>query len=124
MNKRSEEVSIASVSNADVKTARVTPYIKADKVNRFHAIGQITAAESGKYTQVRFLQATDSSGTGAKLAGTATQTVDAREVQADLYADDLDSANGFIWVAAEVITNNSSATPGSATLMGDQRRYN
>lgn len=123
-----ENAVAAAVSNADVTTERISSYVSVANVRRLYAIAAVMATlGSGKTFTVQLKQATDSSGTSAKNLGTATVLTDATAAQTaevDAFAEDLDLANGFNYVALSIVSNNASGVGGWGRLITDHSRYN
>lgn len=112
----------AGVSNADIVTRRTSPYVLASEASRIVASMTTEAATVGKTATVSLLQATDAAGSGAKDLGTAVVKTSASGAQkllgmAEAGPNDMDHANGFLYVAATVISNDTSPLVGSVQLI-------
>lgn len=129
MKTLTEEIDVVlGVTPQDIGTADVTgAYVAVGGYTRILATlitASLTAAETAT---VELLQATDSSGTGAKAlaaAVTATAPTGNGVVIAEVGSliDDLDSNNGFAYVAVKV-TCSEDAKVGAATLALGGKRY-
>ena len=129
MNKLTEQIDVVlGVTPQDIGTADVTgAYVAVGNYREVLATlitGSLTAT---KVATVELLQATDSSGTGAKALATAVSAtaptgngVVIAEVGASV--DSLDSNNGFAYVAVKV-TCDEAGKLGAATLALGGKRY-
>jgi len=115
-----------AIYNVDITTDRTSDYRSALGYDQFVA-HLVTATElaSGEVATVQFMQATDSSGTGAKVLGSATTYTapvagGAADITAQIYQDQLDTANDFDHIAVKVTSDKSGAVVGYANLiLGD-----
>jgi len=130
MEKLIEEVKfVNAVNSADIDTADVTStYVDAKDFKQITGSAQCEALTVGKILTVQLLQATDSSGTGAKVLGTAvTYTAPTGGgrgvVQQHAYTAELDNENGFRYVAVRVGTDLGSAVVGSAQILLSEPSY-
>lgn len=129
MKTLSEEIDVVlGVTPQDIGTADVTGgYVAVGSYTKMMATlvtASLTAAETAT---VELLQATDSSGTGAKAlatAVTATAPVGNGVVIAEVEAnvDEIDSNNSFAYVAVKV-TCSEATKVGAATLALGGKRY-
>jgi len=118
---------VAAVAPQDIGTADVTgAYVAVGNYRIILATLITEALTDTKLATVELLQATDSSGTGAKaLVSAVTSVADGAvaviaEVGADI--DDLDSNNDFAFVAVKV-TCDEAGKLGAATLALGGKRY-
>ena len=127
MTKLSQEsVAYIGARSADIVTPATGIYVSVGTARRIYAAAIAAAAlGSGKTLTVQLKQATDSSGTSAKNLGSAVTVAEPTvPVEAEAFADQLDTANGFGYVAVTISSNNGSAVAGAAVLLLDQNRYN
>ena len=105
--------------------AKTSSYISANKYARIYAVASLGALDSGTET-LQLYQATDSSGTSAKVLGAsaASATNGARiEVQAN--TDAMDTAGGFTFVAVRITDSGAGGTGAlvSAVMFGIDPDY-
>lgn len=129
MNRISEELDIASgVKPQDIGTADVTgAYIHMSGYRQ--ALATVTTEDltDGQTATVELLQATDSSGTGAKelkaaITGTATAEQLNVIAEVDVRDDEFDTNNDFAYFAVKV-TCSEAGKLGSATVVLGDKRY-
>lgn len=105
-------VYVQDVSTADV-TGNYVDVAGYDRVAAVVVTDQLAASDT---VSVQLIQATASDGTGAKNLGSAVSVTGTASTAEQLFveavASDLDTANGFRYVAAQV-----SATPNGATTV-------
>lgn len=128
MQTLTEEIDVVlGVTPQDIGTADVTgAYVAVGNYTTMLATlitASLTAAETAT---VELLQATDSSGTGAKAlaaAVTATAPVGNGVVIAEVGArvDDMDSNNGFAYVAVKVTCSEATKVGASTLALGGKR---
>lgn len=120
---------VNAINSADIDTADVTSnYVDMQGFKQVTAAAQCETLTAGNTLTVQLLQATDSSGTGAKVLGTATvYTAPAGNgrgvAQQHAYSAELDNENDFRYVAVQVGTNEGSAIVGSASLLLSEASY-
>lgn len=119
---------ISAITPQDIDTADVTSaYVKLDHHRRVMAVVNTASLAQGKKLTVQLKQATAAVGTGAKNLGAAVEVVagsggGAVSAIAEAMAEELDTANGYAYVAVTVGTDAGSATDGAAFLiLGDGR---
>jgi hypothetical protein len=117
-------------SNADISTARTGPYHDVSHARTLAGILTVASVAPGTELVVTLMQATDASGSGAKVLATATadsvgdgnsppgNATETLTVAANVEA--LDHANGFKFVAVRVDTDSAAAGAGVLAL-GDLR---
>lgn len=129
MNLMNEELEVvAGVAPQDIGTADVTgsylPMEGADQILATLTTESLTAAETAT---VELLQATDSSGTGAKalataVTGTAPTGNGAVTVSVGIKSDDFDTNNDFAYYAVKV-TCSEAGKVGAALVARGHLRY-
>jgi len=128
MQKMNEELEVVQgVEPQDVGTADVTgDYLAMDGADQILATFTTEALTTGKIGTVELLQATDSSGTGAKALATAVSgtSVDsgAVTVSVGVKSDDFDTNNDFAFYAVKV-TIDEAGKLGAATVARGHLRY-
>lgn len=129
MNKKiSEMLRIEEgVLNADVGTDRTSAYIDASGWRRFASKVFAKDVNSDKVVTVQLLQATDSSGTGAKaLSSEVTATSDdspSGDINAIAEAQDtdFDADNGFQYIAVKVTSDDTTVLASANLIMAEPR---
>lgn len=113
---------------ADISTADLTsPYYSVKNARKITAKVFGLALADGEVVEIQLKQATDSSGTGAKVLGSkvtvANGTGGAANVEAVVEAEvtDMDINGGFDHVAATIGSDGTSIVGGSVILLGDKR---
>lgn len=109
-------------------TPLVTPYVDVSKVESLQLVAALgdMAAEA---IDVGIYQATDTSGTGAKVAKAATQLAahatnnDNKAVVVGMRKDELDLAGGFKFVAGRAVTGGATGGACGLVLQGGGNRY-
>jgi hypothetical protein len=129
MRTLAEEIDVvAGVAPQDIGTADVTgTYILVSNYKTLLATLITASLTAGKVATIELLQATSSAGAGAKAlkaAVTATAPTGNGVVRAEVGVtmDELDTDNGFIYVAAKV-TCNEDAKVGAVTVALGGKRY-
>jgi len=122
-----ELVVVAGVEPQDIGTADVTgDYLAMSGADQILATFTTEALTTGKIGTVELLQATDSSGTGAKALATAVSgtSVDsgAVTVSVGVKSDDFDTNNDFAFYAVKV-TIDEAGKLGAATVARGHLRY-
>lgn len=118
----------ANIAPQDITTQRTGAYVDASGAQRILGALNVATVAQTKTATIQLMQAQDASGTNAKTLGSAV-TVTAPTGGAPLApvaeakAEDLDTANGFTFVAVQAVSNNASAVNGSAVLLLADRRY-
>lgn len=105
------------VHSQDVSTADITGnYVDMAGYGRVAAIAVTDQLAADDAVSVQLIQATAADGTGAKNLGSAVSVTGTANTAEQLFveaaADDLDTANGFRYVAVQI-----SATPNGATTI-------
>lgn len=115
-------------SNAAAAT-KTSDYVDMAQFNSMLAVLNVGAITSTGKVDAKLVQAKDSSGTDKKdISGKAiTQLTEAgtdsnKQIEINLFAEELDTANGFRYVALEV-TNTTAAALVSAVILGAAGRY-
>jgi hypothetical protein len=120
---------VAGVAPQDITTARTGDYVDVSGAQRIlAAVTTATIAQTKKVT-VQFKQAKDADGTGAKDLGdavvaTAPTGGAALTPVAEANIGELDSANGFTFVAVNIVSDNGTAVYGGAVMILGDNRYN
>lgn len=129
MKKISEELTVVSaIDPQDIGTADVTgTYVAVRDYRKIMATLHTEALTAGKIATVELLQATSSAGAGAKSLKTAVSATaptggGAVKAQVEARVDELDSNNGFEYVAVKV-TCDETGKVGAATLALGDKRY-
>lgn len=135
----SERVAILAAIDPDAYTVSTytSSYVKADKFHKYAAIGMLgdEATSGTPYGQAIFsiVQATDASGSGAKAIATKTASVtlaaaatSSEENQQCIInidaAEDIDTDNGFYWIAVRAVVSGDTAD-AAALLLGLDPKY-
>ncbi|GEP12261.1 hypothetical protein [Methylobacterium gnaphalii] len=118
-----------SIVPQDISTARTGNFIDVSGAQRISAIFNVASVTATKKVTTKLLQAKDAAGTGAKDLTTATDTVAPTggaplAPSIDAQISDLDTANGYSFVAAYAVSDNGSAVYGGATILLSGNRYN
>lgn len=115
-----------AIDSADIATAdRTSPYFAAGIARRVFARLVTGTVAQTKIATLEFLQATDDSGTGAKLLGerqtyTAPTGGGTADLSVDVDLDAIDGDNGFTHFAVKVTSDNATAVTGAVALaIGD-----
>lgn len=116
---------LASTANADDHTsATVSPYVAVTNVRHLVGVAGGAALASGKIQTVALLQATDTSGTGSKALGASVSgAANIAQAVAEADVSDMDTANGFLFVAVSVSSNNAASHAAGGVLLGTSGRY-
>lgn len=120
--KISETVKIEqAILNADITTDRESAFRTAVGFQRFRAFLQTATVTATDFATIQLLQATDADGADKKaLSAVVTFTAGSGgapariEVEAEI--DELDSANGFTFIAVKATSDNATALLAAATL--------
>jgi hypothetical protein len=117
-------------SHSDISTARTGPYHDVSHARTLAGILTVASVAAGTTLTVTLMQATDANGSGAKVLraveveseGTADSPPGNRPETATVAAnvEELDHANGFVFVAVRVDTDAAAAGAGVLAL-GDLR---
>lgn len=113
------------VLNADIATDRTSAWYDATGWRRFAAKGFAQAVNSDKNMTVQLLQATDSSGTGAKALSALVTVVSDDSPSGDVEAiaeaqdTDFDSANGFKYIAVQMTSDDTTVLANANLIMAD-----
>jgi hypothetical protein len=118
----------ASKASADIVTAATTAYVSASGARRFAAALSAKALADTKKVTVQLKQAQSSAGLNAKNLGAAVEhTASGAETDvtawAEAQASDLDTANGFGFIAVTVSSDNSAAVPAAVVLLTADNRF-
>lgn len=118
-----------AVLNSDITTARESTFRSAKDYRQFVAHLQTGTVAQTKVATVELLQATDASGTGKKRLGSLTTYTaptggGTANITAEARQDQMDSANGFTFIAVKVTSDNATAVLGGATLTLAKPVYN
>ena len=120
---------LVAVPPEDITTARTGPFLDVSGSQRLLAIATTAPVAAGSTVTLGFMQAQDTTGTGAKPLGTP-QVVTAPTGGAALapveeaQISDLDVDNGFSAVAVTLVSNNASAVQAAAILILGDNRFN
>ena len=119
----------SSVVPQDITTLRTGTFIDVSGAQRILAIVTTSTVAATKKITVKLLQARDAAGTGSKDLGTAADVVAptggaALSPTLDAQITDLDSANGYGFVAVQLSSDNATAVQAAALLMLGGNRYN
>lgn len=128
--KPSDFISVAGAIDPQSNAADATKtsdYVDLSQFNALLAVVNVGAVTATGKVDAKLVQATAADGTGKKdISGKAiTQLTDAssnKQVEINLFAEELDTDNGFRYVALEV-TNTTAAAIVSAVLLGASGRY-
>jgi hypothetical protein len=105
----------------------VTSWVKASDFHSIMALIQTGVLGASATVDAKLRQATDSSGTSAKDVAnrSITQIVkasgDNKQALIEMRTDELDSANGFNYVALSVTVGTASSIVGAALIGGNPR---
>lgn len=116
-----------AVAPQDIGTADVTgSYISMSGCNRVLAVLTTEALTAGQTATIELLQATDSSGTGAKalktaVTGTSTAEVLAVTAEVEVNGDEFDTNNGFSYFAVKVTCSEAGKLGSALAIKGDLR---
>lgn len=118
-----------SVVPQDITTLRTGAFIDVSGAQRMAAAVAVATVAATKTVTVQLMQAQDAAGTGAKVMGApAVLTAPTGGAPIDAVVDaqitDLDSANGFSFLAVQLSSNNATAVYGSGLMMLSGNRYN
>jgi hypothetical protein len=119
----------ASITPQDITTARTGAYVDVSGAQRVLGfINAGTVAQTKKIT-AKFIQAKDAAGTGAKDLGTAQDTIAptggaALSPTIEAKIEDLDSANGYKFVALYALSDNATAVNAGGTIILSGNRFN
>jgi hypothetical protein len=124
-------VTVGITPAADIDTAAVDSasglFVPMNDYRNIAAVGVAEGPGTGKTLTVTLLQATDATGAGKKVLGTAVTVTaagsEALTAIAEAAAADMDIANGFIYVGMRVKTNKGSAVDGGGVLIRRNGRY-
>ena len=126
--KLSEQLRIEEgVLNADIATDRTSAYYDATGYRRFAAKAFAKDVNSDKNLTVQLLQATDSSGTGAKALSSLVTSVSDDSPSGDINAiaeaqdSDFDSANGFKYIAVQLTSDDTTVLANANLIMAGNR---
>lgn len=116
-----EDIDTAAVDSASGQFVSMQDY------RRVVAVGAAEGPGAGKTLTVTLLQATDATGAGKKVLGTAATAEatasEALTAVAEASASDLDVDNGFYFVGMRVKTDKGSAVDGGGVLIRDKGRF-
>lgn len=118
---------VLAVAPQDIGTADVTgSYLPMTDANRMLAVLTTSALTAGQTATIELLQATDTSGTGAKelkpaVTGTSTAEVLAVTAQVEVISDDFDTNNGFAFFAVKVTCSETGKLGSAIAIKGDLR---
>lgn len=106
--------------------AKVSSYVNVAKYARLYAAASLGTLDSGTAT-LQLYQATDTSGTSAKVLGSAvTSTTNGACLEVQVNVDAMDSANGFTCAAVSIAMGSDTGGTGayvSAILFGVMPDY-
>ena len=129
MNLMNEELEVVQgVAPQDIGTADVTgSYLAIDGADQILATLTTASLLAASTATIELLQATDSSGTGAKalataVTGTAPTGNGEVTISVGVKSDDFDTNNDFAYYAVKV-TCSVSTTLGGATVARGHLRY-
>lgn len=109
----------ADIDTADVDSAS-GQFVSMTDYGKIIGTGVCEGPGAGKILTVTLLQASAADGTGKKVLGTAVTATatgaEALTAVAEASAEDLDHANGFIYVGLRVGTDKGSAVDGGGSL--------
>ncbi|MCL6453556.1 MAG: hypothetical protein K6T78_08005 [Alicyclobacillus sp.] len=128
MRKISEAVRIdTAFAPVDVATNDQTgAWVEMADYRRVLAYATTAAVANGKHVTLQLLQARDANGTGSKALSdvvTVTSTGGAVTASVEAQASDLDLANGYGFVTAQVTCDDGSAVVGTAILIRGDARF-
>ena len=109
-------------------TPLVTPYVAVQNVESLRLVAALGDMAS-ETIDVAIYQATDTSGTGAKVAKAATQLAahatnnDNKAIVVGMRKDELDLTNGFKFVAGRAVTGGATGGACGLVLDGGGNRY-
>ena len=118
---------VIAILNADITTDRTSSYYAAKGYRRARVVLRTDSTlESTKVATVEFLEATDSSGTGAQRLGslqTFTSNVASGELAELEYEVDLDTMSStYTHIAVKVTSNSAAALDAAVALeLGEPR---
>jgi len=124
--KFSEMVAVVSVIDPDAYTAATYTgdWVEVDDFQKYAALCTVGEMQATSTVDFSIVQATDSSGTGAKAITncaatqlTAAGTDSDKQVVINMTVDDLDIANGFRFVAPRAVVA-TAASDAAAMLVG------
>ena len=126
--KLSEKLAIlATLNPASVAPSTVlTSWVLANNFHSILAVLQAGVLGSSATLNASLQQAQDSSGTNAKAVGAhAITAITSNNVQAllECRTDELDSANGFIYVALSVTVGVAASLIGATLIGGNPRSF-
>lgn len=123
-------VETVAIFPQDINGGAVTSsYFSAAKSRIFKALGFAKAVAATKKITLELLQATDSSGTGAKALGAAIAVTNTTGSAKDLTAvaearvEEMDVAGGFSHVAVRISTDNGATLLAAAVFEQGDLRY-
>lgn len=115
------------VLNADIATDRTSAYYDASGFRRFAAKVFAKDVNSDKNVTVQLLQATDSSGTGAKALSSLVTVLSDDSPSGDVEAiaeaqdTDFDVANGFKYIAVQLTSDDTTVLANANLIMAGGR---
>lgn len=115
------------VLNADIATDRTSSYYDASGFRRFAAKVFAKDVNSDKNVTVQLLQATDSSGTGAKALSSLVTVLSDDSPSGDVEAiaeaqdTDFDVANGFKYIAVQLTSDDTTVLANANLIMAGGR---
>ena len=115
------------VSPQDITTARTGTYVSVAGHRRIQAIAVTGNITAGQTVTIELMQATSAGGAGAKALGapvvvTASSTAP-QKASIDARVDELDTNNGYGFVAVRLSSNNGTAVQGGAVLLLADGRF-
>ena len=118
-----------AANSTDIVTPLTSGWMSASDARQYAGVLMASVLANTKHVTVQLRQATNSSGAGAKNLGaavihTATGAETNVVVVAEARAEDIDTANGFGYVAVTVSSDNSAAVPATALLLKSSNRFN
>jgi hypothetical protein len=124
-------VTVGVIPAADIDTSDVDSasglFVSMQDYRRVVGIGVCEGPGTTKKLTVTLLQATDATGAGKKALGTAAVatavSTEALEAVAEANVEDMDHANGFLFVGLRVGTDKGTAVDGGGILVRDQGRF-
>lgn len=119
----------AALAPQDITTARTGPFADVAGGQRMLAVVVTGPVAATKKVTAKFLQAQDAAGTGAKDLGSALDTVApaggaALSPMIEAKIEDLDTNNGYGFVALNLVSDNASAVLAGASLILGNNRFN
>ena len=131
MNKLAEEITVVqAIAPQDIGTADVTgSYISMSGATKVLAVLTTASLTADKIATVELLQATDSSGTGAKalkaaVTGTAPTGNGAVTVQVEALAEEFDTNNDFAYFAVKATCDEDAKVGAAVAILGGLRYSN